>query len=156
MSPSGKAPDFDSGIRRFKSGHPSQKSENFVLGFFICAAGTTSFARKGNIISSEARTSLPLAAQMNEVEALPQMMLRQVANDVGLRPMKLRFAQTELDRSLGFDSKVFRNFVDAFQRRALLGASFRVCRQIRTGESLPPGGRWHAERDGRSLRYFEI
>jgi len=27
------------------------------------------------------------AAQMNEVEALPQMMLRQVANDVGLRPM---------------------------------------------------------------------
>ena len=99
---------------------------------------------------------MPLAAQMNEVEALPQMMLRQVANDVGLRPMKLRFAQTELDRSLGFDSKVFRNFVDAFQRRALLGASFRVCRQIRTSESLPPGGRWHAERDGRSLRYFEI
>ena len=52
----------------------SQKSENFVLGFFICAAGTTSFARKGNIISNEARTSLPLAAQMNDVEALPQMM----------------------------------------------------------------------------------
>ena len=25
MSPSGKAPDFDSGIRRFESGHPSQK-----------------------------------------------------------------------------------------------------------------------------------
>ena len=24
MSPSGKAPDFDSGIRRFKSCHPSQ------------------------------------------------------------------------------------------------------------------------------------
>ena len=24
MSPSGKAPDFDSGIRRFESGHPSQ------------------------------------------------------------------------------------------------------------------------------------
>ena len=23
MSPSGKAPDFDSGTRRFKSGHPS-------------------------------------------------------------------------------------------------------------------------------------
>ena len=62
---------------------PAKKSENLVLGFFICAAGTTSFARKGNIISSEARTSLPLAAQMNDVEALPQMMLRQVANDVG-------------------------------------------------------------------------
>ena len=25
MSPSGKAPDFDSGTRRFKSGHPSQQ-----------------------------------------------------------------------------------------------------------------------------------
>ena len=33
-----------------------------------------------------------------------------------------------------FDSKFFRNFVDAFPRRALLGASFRICRQIRTGE----------------------
>ena len=38
-----------------------------------------------NIISSEARTSLQPAAQMNEVEALPQMMLQQVANDVMLR-----------------------------------------------------------------------
>ena len=27
MSPSGKAPDFDSGIRRFESGHPSQISD---------------------------------------------------------------------------------------------------------------------------------
>ena len=53
-----------------------------------------------NIISSEARTSLPLAAQMNDVEALPQMKLP-LANDVGLRQMKLRFAQTELSRSLG-------------------------------------------------------
>ena len=26
VSPSGKAPDFDSGIRRFKSCHPSQKN----------------------------------------------------------------------------------------------------------------------------------
>ena len=64
---------------------PAKKSESSAFGFFICAAGTTSFARKGNIISSEARTSLPLAAQMNEVEALPQMMLQQVANDVMLR-----------------------------------------------------------------------
>ena len=48
-----------------------------------------------------------------------------------------------------FDSEVFQNFVDAFR-------AFRVCRQIRTGESLPPRGRWHAERDGRSLRDFEI
>ena len=64
---------------------PAKKSKSKDLDFFICAAGTTSFARKGNIISSEARTSLPLAAQMNEVEALPQMMLQQVANDVMLR-----------------------------------------------------------------------
>ena len=28
---------------------------------------------------------MPLSAQMNEVEALPQMMLQQVANDVMLR-----------------------------------------------------------------------
>ena len=34
---------------------------------------------------SVSSTSLPLAAQMNEVEALPQMMLQQVANDVMLR-----------------------------------------------------------------------
>ena len=31
---------------------------------------------------------------MNDVEALPQMMLPS-ANDVGCRPMKLRFAQTK-------------------------------------------------------------
>jgi len=31
---------------------------------------------------SVSSTSLPLAAQMNEVEALPQMMLQQVTNDV--------------------------------------------------------------------------
>ena len=46
-----------------------------------------------NIISSEARTSLPPAAQMNEVEALPQMMLQQVANDVtpcGVNDVALR------------------------------------------------------------------
>ena len=29
MSPSGKAPDFDSGIRRFESGHPSQFTSIF-------------------------------------------------------------------------------------------------------------------------------
>ena len=45
-----------------------------------------------------------------------EVMLR--INDVGLRPMKLRFAQTELDRSLAFDSEVFQNFVDVFLRFA--------------------------------------
>ena len=63
---------------------------------------------------------------MNEVALRANDVLR---NDVGLRPMKLRFAQTELDRSLGFDSEVFRNFVDAFW-------AFRVCSRIRTGETV--------------------
>ena len=61
----------------------TEKSENFVLGFFICAAGTTSFAWHTQHHLPVRATSLPLAAQMNEVEAVPQMMLRQVANDVG-------------------------------------------------------------------------
>ena len=30
MSPSGKAPDFDSGIRRFKSCHPSHQAERYM------------------------------------------------------------------------------------------------------------------------------
>ena len=34
---------------------------------------------------------------MNDVEALPQMKLTS-ANDVGLRPMMLRFAQTDCNR----------------------------------------------------------
>ena len=33
MSPSGKAPDFDSGIRRFKSCHPSQSNFGKVRPF---------------------------------------------------------------------------------------------------------------------------
>jgi len=37
---------------------------------------------------------------MNDVEALPQMKLPS-ANDVGLRPTMLRFAQTDCKRSLG-------------------------------------------------------
>ena len=36
MSPSGKAPDFDSGIRRFKSGHPSQKKARSKERAFFC------------------------------------------------------------------------------------------------------------------------
>ncbi len=43
--------------------------------FFICAD-------RHNIICVAHAISLPPAAQMNEVEALPQMMLQQVANDV--------------------------------------------------------------------------
>ena len=39
MSPSGKAPDFDSGIRRFKSGHPSQKKARASVLFSIQSEG---------------------------------------------------------------------------------------------------------------------
>ena len=38
MSPSGKAPDFDSGIRRFKSGHPSQQKRH-PQGCLFCWLG---------------------------------------------------------------------------------------------------------------------
>ena len=38
MSPSGKAPDFDSGIRRFKSGHPSQHKRH-SQGCLLCWLG---------------------------------------------------------------------------------------------------------------------
>ena len=38
MSPSGKAPDFDSGIRRFKSGHPSQQKRH-PCGCLFCWLG---------------------------------------------------------------------------------------------------------------------
>ena len=48
----------------------------------VCVVHATSFQSE-KLLRNFARTSLPLAAQMNEVEALPQMMLRQVANDVG-------------------------------------------------------------------------
>ena len=41
--------------------------------------------RKAQHHLTDRSTSLPHAAQMNEVEALPQMMLQQVAKDVMLR-----------------------------------------------------------------------
>ena len=68
MSPSGKARDFDSRIRQFKSGHPSQKSESHGFRIFhlcrrhniICVAHATSFERQLNFIAAR-------AAQMNDV-----------------------------------------------------------------------------------------
>ena len=39
MSPSGKAPDFDSGTRRFKSGHPSQQKRH-PSGCLFCWLGS--------------------------------------------------------------------------------------------------------------------
>ena len=62
-----------------------KRSKSKDLDLFICAEGTTSFAWHTQHHLTVRSTSLPLAAQMNEVEALPQMMLQQVANDVMLR-----------------------------------------------------------------------
>ena len=53
--------------------------------FSFVPIGTTSFAWHTQHHLTVRSTSLPLAAQMNEVEALPQMMLQQVAKDVMLR-----------------------------------------------------------------------
>ena len=84
------------GLHCFQGGiffvNTSQKILKALLsGFFhLCrkaqhhlTEGQHHFERSENII-------VRLRTQMNEVEALPQMMLRQVANDVGLRPMMLR------------------------------------------------------------------
>ena len=73
--------------------HKNPKAPAF--GFFICAAGTTSFAWHTQHHLSLGSTSLPSrAAQMNDVALRANDVLR---NDVGLRPMMLRFAQTESD-----------------------------------------------------------
>jgi hypothetical protein len=45
---------------------------------------------------------------MNDVEALPQMKLP-LANDVGLRPTMLRFAQTDFAQPLALRPKVCYN-----------------------------------------------
>ena len=70
---------------------PAKKSKSKDLDFFICAAVTTSFRAKRE------HHCRP-AVQMNEVAVRANDVLR---NDVGLRPMMLRFAQTELNRLLG-------------------------------------------------------
>ena len=59
---------------------------------------------------------------------------------------KTRKAEISRDFSAFFDTEVFQNFVDAFPRRAPLGAPFRVPRQIRTGGFEPgccaPSQQW--------------
>ena len=70
-----------------------QKSESFTFGFFICVrrtqhrltVGQHRFEYGENII-------VRLRTQMNDVALRANDVLR---NDVGLRPMMLRFAQTE-------------------------------------------------------------
>ena len=64
---------------------PKNPSQSAWIFSFV-PQGTTSFAWYTQHHLSLGSTSLPLrAAQMNEVEVLPQMMLQQVANDVLLR-----------------------------------------------------------------------
>ena len=57
--------------------------------------------------------------------AIPAMMMRQFRCSIE----KTRKAEISRDFSAFFDSEVFRNFVDAFR-------AFRVCRQIRTSETV--------------------
>ena len=47
--------------------------------------GTTSFDRRSTSFRAKREHHYSFSAQMNEVEALPQMMLQQVAKDVMLR-----------------------------------------------------------------------
>ena len=72
---------------------PAKNTKAKAFVFFICAAGTTSFAWHTQHHLTVRSKSLPLAAQMNDVALRANDVLR---NDVGLRPMMLRFAQTEL------------------------------------------------------------
>ena len=73
MSPSGKARDFDSRIRQFKSGHPSQKKALAQASAFF----------------NEAR----LAAHEASCEA---------TREAGLRPMKRAFGTRKTSRALRF------------------------------------------------------
>ena len=57
MSPSGKAPDFDSGIRRFESCHPSHVGARRALLRFFSEAGSFCCGRQGRIGGRHARRS---------------------------------------------------------------------------------------------------
>jgi len=50
--------------------------------FSFVPTGTTSFDRRSTSFRAKREHRYSFSAQMNEVEALPQMMLQQVANDV--------------------------------------------------------------------------
>ena len=99
MSPSGKALDFDSSIRQFKSGHPSQHNGGAMLPLCVGWDGAAAWTRPPS------RTRLGKSSNL------------------AASPIKRTLFSTF------FDSKVFRNFIDAFR-------AFRVCRQIRTGETV--------------------
>ena len=72
--------------RRFESGRSPQKTlRTLFLGFFhLCLQAQHRLHACTQHHLSVSSTSLPRAAQMDEVEALPQMMLQQVAKDVML------------------------------------------------------------------------
>ena len=53
--------------------------------FSFVPKGTTSFDRRSTSFRAKREHHYSFSAQMNEVEALPQMMLQQVAKDVMLR-----------------------------------------------------------------------
>ena len=92
-----KAQDFDSctTLVRIQLSQPKNPSRKTWIFSFV-PQGTTSFAWHTQHHLSVSSTSLPpRAAQMNEVALRANDVLR---NEVGLRPMMLRFAQTELER----------------------------------------------------------
>ena len=75
MSPSGKAPDFDSGIRRFKSGHPSQKKALAQASAFfndVCLRqmmmATPNDVRFANDVCLAAHFKANIASLRNKVE----------------------------------------------------------------------------------------
>ena len=117
---------------------PAKKSENLVLGFFYPSRrlGISSAARRyiikgGNAALVYHHAIACIFLRLDDIQCFALM----ICNSYGIDDIHA-YGVIEMRRC-------------AFR-------AFRVCRQIRTTESLPPRGRWHAERDGRSLRDFEI
>ena len=78
----------------FCKGVPKNQVER--LGFFICVRRTQHHLTEGQHHFEQSENIIVrLRTQMNEVALRANDVLR---NDVGFRPMMLRFAQTELDR----------------------------------------------------------
>ena len=93
-------------------------------------AGAKSCARMRSILLGRlalqvCSTETLTPARAGSSPAIPAMMMRQFRCSIE----KTRKAEISRDFSAFFDSEVFRNFVDAFR-------AFRVCRQIRTSETV--------------------
>ena len=121
MSPSGKALDFDSIIRQFKSGHPSQKKAPAQASAFFSYIRL----RRVLLLRSDIRltpSGICFASLGGEYNITAER-----SGAISLL-RKQKYHADEVSISLkAFDSEVFRNFVDAFR-------AFRVSRQIRTSE----------------------